>query len=118
MIATLLLGRRRRVSGLGPQPGLLRRGGGLLLGTAAGLELRFLFCGQLDVLDLLEELLSAGGRQRLAVVALDDPVLYEAGHVAVPRALRLPQRRVAPPAREVVSYTLGWPWDKSQSTGL
>ena len=99
MIATLLLGRRRRVSGLGPQPGLLRRGGGLLLGTA-GLELRILFSGQLDVLDLLEELLSAGGRQRLAVVALDDPVLQEAGHVAVPRALRLPQRRVAPPARE------------------
>ena len=103
-IATLLLGGRRRVSGLGPQPGLLfRRGGGLLLGTT--LELRILFGGQLDVLDLLEELLAAGGRQRLAVVALDDPVLQEAGHVAVTRALRLPQRRVAPPAREVVSYT-------------
>ena len=98
-----MLGRRRRVSGLGPQPGLrLRRGGGLLPGTAgAGLELlRILFRGQFDVLYLLEELLAAGGRQRLAVVALDDPVLQEAGHVAVTRALRLPQRRMAPPARE------------------
>ena len=104
----LLIGLRRRcvVSGLGPQPGLLRRGGGgELLGTSdLGLGLgtgdlgllALLDRGQLDVLDLLEELLAAGRRQRLAVVALDDPVLQEARHLPVTRVVRLPQRRVAP----------------------
>ena len=110
----LLIGLRRRcvVSGLGPQPGLLCRGGGggELLGTSdLGLGLgtgdlgllALLDRGQLDVLDLLEELLAAGRRQRLSVVALDDPVLQEARHVLVTRAVRLPKRRVAPSETQV-----------------